>query len=75
MSDEEILLEKWRTSTPENSKLHYDYSVEGQIVRLSITRMLNEFDPGKTIYKECPLQIDSIKATIIELSENGDLII
>ena len=75
MSKEEDLLEKWRTSIPKKSVLHNDYSIDGQSVRLTTTRVLNETDPGKSIYKDCSLNWESINTAIEELSENKDKLI
>lgn len=75
MSKEEELLEKWRNSIPENNVLHKDYSIDGQKVGLTTTRVLNETDPGKSIYKDCLLNLESILAAIEELSENRNKLI
>lgn len=75
MSKEEDLLEKWRSSIPKNSVLCNDYSIDGQNVRLTTTRVLNETDPGKSIYIDCLLNCESINTAIEELSENRNKLI
>lgn len=72
MSIEEKLLEKWRTSNPTKSVLKYDYSIDGQSVRLSITRVAYDVDLRGSIIKTCVLNCDSINAAIEELSKNKE---
>ena len=72
MSQEEQLLENWRKSIPKNSKLIYDYGINKKNVRLNITRVFHELDVGKTIFTDCSLEVDSIKAAIDRLTENKE---
>ena len=71
-SNVHILLQKWKEAIPKGNVLCNDYSIYGKIVRLSTTRVFNYLDIGKTIYIECPLNVDAIKEAITKLSENRD---
>ena len=55
MTEEETLLLSWKKSLGEESVISNDYSIEGDIVILTVTRCVHEFDIGKSLVAKCRL--------------------
>lgn len=72
MTEEETLLLSWKKSLGEESVISNDYSIESDIVILTVTRCVHEFDIGKSLVAKCRLQVDDIKQAIEFLSNNRD---
>lgn len=75
MTKEETLLHSWKNSLGEESVFSNDYSVDGNIAILTVTRCINEYDTGRGLYVKCRFQVDDINRAIDFLSNNRDCLI
>ena len=75
MSEEETLLLSWKNSLSNEEAVSNDYSIDGNIVFLTVTRCVDEYDVGKSLFAKCSLQLDSINHAIEFLSNNRECLI